>query len=92
VTIVRREVTLLPAEARPGDDPAWRDALVLVLRGRVELGRARAAFGAGSVVCAEGLTVRNPGPAPALLVAYARAAPGAGPFVHSALWSFFAAR
>ena len=77
-------VRLAPGEVRPGDDPAWADALVLVARGTVELGEARRPFGAGSLLVID-LAVRNPGPGEALLVTYARA------FVHSALCSFLAA-
>jgi hypothetical protein len=72
VTLIRREVLLPPGAERPGDDPAWRGALVLVVRGPVELGRTRAPFATGALVCAEGLAVRNGGPQPAVLVAYAR--------------------
>ena len=72
MTLIRREVLLPPGAERPGDDPAWHGALVVVVRGPVELGRARAPFQTGAVLYAEGLTVRNGGPQPAVLVAYAR--------------------
>jgi hypothetical protein len=74
--LVRRDVLLPPGAERAGDDPAWRDALVLVVRGQVELGAPRRRFGAGSVLVLEGLAVRNPGPLPAALIAYARGASG----------------
>jgi hypothetical protein len=79
-------VRLAPGEQRSGTDPVWTGALVLVVRGRVELGGDRVGFGAGAVLAVEGLAVRNPGPGEALLETYARA------FSHSALCSFFAAR
>jgi hypothetical protein len=76
---------LAPGEERRGDDPAWRDALVLVARGRVELGGSRRRFETGALLVVDGLPVRNPGPGDAVLLTYARA------FVHSALWAFLAA-
>jgi len=78
-------VRLAPGETRSGTDVAWTGALVLVLRGRVQVGADRVAFGPGAVLALEGLAVRNPGPGEALLATYARA------FCHSALCSFFAA-
>jgi len=79
-------VRLAPGEERGSDDPAWRDSVVIVLRGSVEVGSARTRFGAGTVLALEGLCVRNPGPGEAVLATYARA------FSHSALWSRLAAR
>jgi hypothetical protein len=57
----------------------WRDALVVVGRGEVELefaGGARRRFACGAVLCLARLslrTLRNPGAEPALLVAVTRA-------------------
>ena len=67
--------------ARPFDPAEWRDALVVVERGAVDLectrgGRRR--FERGAVMWLDGLPLRalhNPGPEPAVLVAVWRRAP-----------------
>jgi hypothetical protein len=73
-----RVVTLAPGRARPFDQAEWRDALVVVERGEVELeclsgGRWR--FPRGGVLWLVGLPLRalhNRGPEPVLLVAVSR--------------------
>jgi hypothetical protein len=76
----RLRLVTLPAGRAGRYDPAeWRDALVVVARGAVELrlldGRRRR-FERGSVLCLDGLPLRalvNPGRSPAVLVAVSRA-------------------
>jgi hypothetical protein len=66
----RRIVSLPPGCALEED---WRDALVLVARGEIELGGER--FGRGSMLSLAGLRLRalhNPGAEPAELVAVRR--------------------
>ena len=67
-----REVTLAPGESRPHDEQEWRDSLIVVDSGEIEL-RCRAGgnrrFGAGAVLWFTGLdlaSVHNPGPEPAV--------------------------
>ncbi len=70
-----RSVSLAPGGERPYDADEWRDALVVVGRGRVELesrGGRRHAFGRGETLWLTGLplrSVRNPGREPAVLIA-----------------------
>ena len=67
---VRRTVSLPPGGALEYDEADWRDALVVVVRGEIELGGER--FGRGSVLSLAGLSVRalhNRGAEPAELVA-----------------------
>lgn len=73
-----RAVTIPPGRALPYDGADWRDAVVVVRRGRVELegmsGR-RDGFGAGSVLHLTGVPLRalhNGGPGPVELVAVSR--------------------
>jgi hypothetical protein len=71
-------VTLGPDQALPYDEADWRDAVVVVEAGAVDLvglcgGRQR--FVPGDVLCLGGLplhTLRNPWPEPAVLAAVAR--------------------
>jgi len=73
-----RTVAVAPGQERVIDDAEWRDALVLLERGEIELecpGGARRRFRSGSVLCLAGLGLRavhNEGPEPALLVAVSR--------------------
>jgi hypothetical protein len=81
----RRTTMLAPQGSRPYDEAAWRDALVVVAQGQVELeglDGSRHRFGRGAILWLEGLPLRaihNPGRAPALLVAIARRAARDGP-------------
>jgi hypothetical protein len=68
-------VALVPGRARPYDEAEWRDALVVVEHGEIELecssGRRRR-FGSGAVLCLNGLPLRalhNCGLGPAVLSA-----------------------
>jgi hypothetical protein len=76
-----RVVEVPPGGERPYDRSEWHDALVVVDRGEVELDcrdGSRPRFAGGAVLWLCGLPVRalrNPGPAPAVLVAVSRAAP-----------------
>jgi hypothetical protein len=71
-------VTLGPGHALPYDQAEWRDAVVVVEAGEVELeceGGGRQRFLAGDVLCLRGLplrALRNPWPEPAVLVAVTR--------------------
>ncbi len=68
-----RVVSVPPGGAIDYDEADWRDALVLVVRGEIELGRER--FGRGSVLSLAGLPLRalhNQGAEPAELVAVRR--------------------
>ena len=71
-------VTLPPGGRRVHDDAEWRDALVIVERGEIELElstRGSCRLGRGAVLWLTGLGVRalhNPGPEPAVLVAVRR--------------------
>ena len=74
----RRVVTIAPGSARPYNEDEWRDAVVLIGRGRVdfvcEAGGTRS-FGQGDVVYMVGLplqTLRNSGDEPVVLVAISR--------------------
>ena len=76
----RRTVTVLaPDETRPYDETEWRDALVVVRRGEIELeclAGGRRAFREGDVLFLSGLSLRamhNRGAGPAVLVAVFRA-------------------
>ena len=78
----RRRVTVLaPGETRPYDEEDWRDALVVVRRGEVELeclAGGRRAFRAGDVLFLVGLSLRalhNRGAEPVVLVAVSRTRP-----------------
>ena len=71
-------VGLAPGGEHAYDAAEWRDALVLVERGEVELecaGGSHERFTAGDVIALAGLplrTLRNRGTEPALLVAVSR--------------------
>lgn len=73
-----RVVTVAPGGSRPYDEAEWRDALVVVECGEIELecgagGRRR--FGSGEVLWLAGLGLRalhNPGTETAVLVAVSR--------------------
>jgi hypothetical protein len=73
-----RTVTMEVGAARIYNEAEWRDALVVVARGEIELeavsGDSRR-FGRGSVLCLVGLSLRalrSRGPEPAVLVAVSR--------------------
>ncbi|WP_424533738.1 hypothetical protein ACOZ38_25720 [Sphaerisporangium viridialbum] len=73
-----RTVVVSPGRARVYDEAEWRDAIVVVERGRIELlcsdGRCRG-FGRGEILWLHGLPVHvlyNPGAEPAVLVAVSR--------------------
>jgi hypothetical protein len=73
-----RVVAVAPGVDHPYDEAEWRDALVLVRSGEIELrgvsGAARA-FGCGDLLYLEGVPLRvlhNPGREPAVLVAVSR--------------------
>ncbi|MGH4025946.1 MAG: hypothetical protein ACRDRV_15325 [Pseudonocardiaceae bacterium] len=75
----RRVIVLAPGGSRAYDEAEWRDALVVVEHGEVELectaGGCRR-FTCGEVLCLAGLplrTLHNRGPEPAVLVAVSRA-------------------
>lgn len=75
---VRRRIVLAPGETRRHVEEQWRGALVVVLRGRIDLrcddGGSRR-FGSGSVLWFDGLGLRaihNPDDAPTVLLAIAR--------------------
>ena len=65
-------VVVAPGRGRAYDPTEWRDALVLVERGRIELwgrGGGRLSFGAGEVLWLDGLSLarlHNPGDEPAV--------------------------
>ncbi len=71
-------VVVAPGGGRAYDAAEWRDALVLVERGRIELwgpAGGRLSFGPGEVLWLAGLTLdrlHNPGWEPAVLVAVSR--------------------
>jgi hypothetical protein len=73
-----RTVSLAPGGERPYDADEWRDALVVVGRGRVELesrGGRRLAFGCGETLWLSGMPLRavcNPGRETAVLIAVTR--------------------
>jgi quercetin dioxygenase-like cupin family protein len=75
---VRRVTSIGPGKAVPYDAAAWRDALVVVLSGELELecragGRRR--FECGDILWLEGLDVRrlgNGGAVPTVLLAISR--------------------
>ena len=78
VGFTRRTVVLEPGTTRPSTDAEWRDALVVLLRGEVDLecvagGRRR--FSAGAVLWLVGIGLRalhNVGVDPAVLLAVSR--------------------
>jgi quercetin dioxygenase-like cupin family protein len=74
-----RTVTIAPGGERRFHEPEWRDALVFVERGQIELASASGAserFGRGDLLWLTGLpllALRNRRPEPAVLVAVSRA-------------------
>jgi hypothetical protein len=80
----RRVVVVAPGRQRAFDDAEWRDALVVVERGEIELvclGGTCRRFGHGDVLWLIGLPVRtlhNPGREPAVLAAVSRRRRGGG--------------
>ena len=75
-----RLVAVAPGRSRAYDEPEWRDALVIVQRGQIELeglNGSRQTFECGDVLWLAGLRLRavhNRGREPALMVAVSRAA------------------
>jgi hypothetical protein len=73
-----RVATIAPGRQRTSAEDEWRDALVVVERGQIELvclGGSRHRFGRGDVLWLSGLplrALRNPGVEPAVLVAVSR--------------------
>jgi quercetin dioxygenase-like cupin family protein len=73
-----RQIALVPGQPRPYVEAEWRDALVVVERGEVEvecLTGVRWRFVAGDILCLRRLPVRglrNHGPVSALLTAVSR--------------------
>jgi hypothetical protein len=80
----RRVVVTAPGRQRAFDDAEWRDALVVVERGEIELGCQGGTcwrFGRCDVLWVIGLPVRtphNPGREPAVLAAVPRRRRGGG--------------
>lgn len=76
-----RLVALAPGEALPFDQAQWRDALVTVEQGEVELEACdgtRWHFARGAVLCLDGMgvvAVHNPRQEPAVLAAASRRRP-----------------
>jgi hypothetical protein len=76
-----RVVAVAPGRDRAYREAEWRDAIVIVERGQIELESSRGGrrcFGRGDVLWLIGLPLRalhNPGRAPALLVAISRRLP-----------------
>lgn len=73
-----RSVVMEAGAARIYNESEWRDALVVVTRGELELdcvGGEACRFGRGSVLCLEGLPLRilrSSGTEPAVLLAVSR--------------------
>jgi quercetin dioxygenase-like cupin family protein len=73
-----RVVEVAPGAERASHEAEWRDALVVVDRGEIELdcvGGSRRRFARGAVLWLGGLplrALRNPGAEPAVLVAVTR--------------------
>ncbi len=74
-----RVVAVGPGEEHLYDEQEWRDAIVFVQHGEIELrgvSGASSSFGRGDLIWLEGVPLRalhNPGTEPALLLAVARA-------------------
>ena len=79
---VLRVVTVAAGEVKTYIEEEWRDALVVVETGRIELetqSGTRRGFRTGDVLCLVGLALRalhNPGPGPAVLTAVSRRVSG----------------
>ena len=73
-----RRIVLAPGEERAYEEAEWRDAIVAVQRGAVDLVTGRgvcASFERGDILCLSGLAVRalhNRGTEPAVLLAVSR--------------------
>ena len=73
-----RVVTVAPGDTKAYREAEWRDALVVIERGRIQLqgpGGGRRDFATGDVLCLVGLslwTIHNRGPETAVLVAVSR--------------------
>jgi hypothetical protein len=73
-----RRIVLAPGEERPYEEADWRDAIVAVQRGAVDLVTERgvsASFGRGDILWLSGLPVgalRNRGAGPVVLLAVSR--------------------
>ena len=73
-----RVVVVDPGDTRAYQKSDWRDALVVVERGAIQLvasGGSHRGFTTGDVLCLVGLSIRalhNRGPEPAVLVAVSR--------------------
>lgn len=84
-TFVTRVVTVAGGSSRDYDASEWRDAIVVVECGEVELetaAGARHSFGTGAILWLDGLPLRalnNRGRDPAVLVAVSRGAPPRAP-------------
>jgi hypothetical protein len=78
---VRRVLVLAPGDRHPYRATEWRDALVVIERGQVELefaGQSPRRFGREALLCFGGLglsAIYNPGPDPAVLMAVWRRRP-----------------
>ena len=76
-----RVVALAPGDERAYVEAEWRDALVIVERGEVELrgaGGTRRRFVSGDLIWLDGVplrALRNPGDEPAVLRAFSRTLP-----------------
>ena len=83
-----RVTVIAPGGARAYDESEWRDALVVLERGEIELESvhgSRRRLDRGAVLWLAGLpigAIHNPGSEPALLVAVARRARGDPPRGH----------
>ena len=77
-TFVRRLVMVPPQQPLLYDPADWRDAIVIVNRGKLEiecLGGTRQHFGPGAVICLEDVplrAIRSAGEEPVVLVAISR--------------------
>ncbi len=74
----KRVIAIAPGDRRAYDEAEWRDALVVIERGEIELESTagdRRRFGRGDVLCLAGLplrALRNRGREDAVLVAVSR--------------------
>jgi quercetin dioxygenase-like cupin family protein len=84
---VLRAIAVEPGRERPYDEAEWRDAIVSVTRGEIELecsSGARRRFRTGDVLWLEGLplrALRSCGSEPAVLLAVSRRLSSGSPFV-----------
>jgi hypothetical protein len=80
-TLQRRVLVIAPGRTRAYEEADWRDALVVVERGRVDLRFATGAcgFGRGDVVCLADIplvALENRGAEPAVVVGVSRRTAG----------------